>query len=138
MRHLAREFLPSWFLNLLILVPQARLLCLRLFTTLLIEYVSSTSHPKTMLCRRLVKFWESLRQCKKGSVRFLFNLVYDDRRTLTGRSVSKIAADCEVDRSKLDMRQASKVRYLPPPPGEMWRLPFLEELLEIRNGKAVV
>ena len=104
----------------------------------LIEYVSSTSHPKTMLCRRLVKFWESLRQCKKGSVRFLFNLVYDDRRTLTGRSVSKIATDCEVDRSKLDMRQVSKVRYFPPPPGEMWRLPFLEELLEVMNGRAEV
>ena len=71
-------------------------------------------------------------------MRFLFNLVYDDRRTLTGRSVSKIATDCEVDRSKLDMRQVSKVRYFPPPPGEMWRLPFLEELLEVMNGRAEV
>ena len=32
--HLVSEFTLSWFLNLLILVPQARLLCLRLFTTL--------------------------------------------------------------------------------------------------------
>ena len=33
-QHLAREFLLSGFLNLLILVPQARLPCLPLFTTL--------------------------------------------------------------------------------------------------------
>ena len=32
--HLAREFVLLWFLNLLILVSQARLLCLQLFTTL--------------------------------------------------------------------------------------------------------
>ena len=33
-QHLACEFHLSWFLNLLILVPQARLPCLQLFTTL--------------------------------------------------------------------------------------------------------
>ena len=32
--HLACQFPRSWFLNLLILVPQARLPCLQLFTTL--------------------------------------------------------------------------------------------------------
>ena len=36
LQHLAREFPLSWFLNLLILVPQARFPCLQLFTTLLI------------------------------------------------------------------------------------------------------
>ena len=104
----------------------------------LIEHVSSTRHPKTMLCSRLVKFWESLRQCKKDSVRFLFSLVFDDKRTLTGRTVSKIAAECEVERSKLDLGHARNLRYFPPPPGEMWRLPLLDELLEVRNGRIEV
>ena len=71
-------------------------------------------------------------------MRFLFNLVYDDRRTLTGRTVSKIAAECEVERSKLDLGHARNIRYFPPPPGEMWRLPLLEELLEARNGMVEV
>ena len=35
LQHLACGFLLSWFLNLLVLVPQARLSCLRLFMTLL-------------------------------------------------------------------------------------------------------
>ena len=50
-----------------------------------IESVSSTRHPMTMLSSRLIKFWCSLRMCKKSSVRYLFNLVYNDRRTLTER-----------------------------------------------------
>ena len=36
LQHLARELPFSWFLNILILVPQARLPCLRLFTTLVV------------------------------------------------------------------------------------------------------
>ena len=38
--HLVREFLLSWFLNPIILVPQARLPCLRLFTTLACHHTS--------------------------------------------------------------------------------------------------
>ena len=37
LQHLARKFPLSWFLNLFILVPQARLSCLQLFTTLHLE-----------------------------------------------------------------------------------------------------
>ena len=103
-----------------------------------VEAVSSTRHPKTMLCSRLVKFWESLRECNKGSVRYLFSLVYNDKRTLTGISASKIAVDCQVERENLNYRHAKNIKYFSPPPGEMWRIPFLGELLEIRNGKIQV
>ena len=103
-----------------------------------IEYVSSTRHPKSLLCSRLIKFWDSLRECKKGSVRYLFNLVYNDRRTLTGKSVSRIAEDCQVERARLDFRHTKEIKYFPPPPGEVWRLPFLQELLDIRKGRAFV
>ena len=40
---------------------------------------------QVLLCRSLVKFWESLRQCRQCCVRFLFRIVYNDRRTLTWR-----------------------------------------------------
>ena len=99
-----------------------------------IESVSNTRHPKTMLC----KFWESLRQCKKGSVRYLFSLVYDDRRNLTGRTVSKVALDCQVDRECLVSRDAKDIRYFPPPSEELWRIQLLKELLEVRKGSAEV
>ena len=99
-----------------------------------VEPVSSTRHPKTMLCSRLVRFWESLRECNKGSVRYLFSLVYNDRRTLTGRTASKIAVDCEVERENLDSKHAKRIEYFSPPPGQTWRIPLLKELLEIQKG----
>ena len=102
-----------------------------------VEPVSSTRHPKTMLCSRLVKFWESLRvpECNKDSVRYLFSLVYTDRRTLTVRSASKIAVDCQVERENLDYKHAKKIEYSVPPPVQTWtwRIPLLKELLEIRK-----
>ena len=104
----------------------------------LIESVSNTRHPKTMLSSRLVRFWDSLRKCKKSSVRYLFSLVYNDRRTLTGRTASRIALDCGVERTVLDWKQAMNVRYFPPPPGEQWRIPLLQELLEVRKGNVEI
>ena len=91
-----------------------------------------------MMTSRLIKFWDSLRKCKKGSVRFLFNLVYNDKRTLTGKSVSRIAEDCQVEKASLNLRHTLTLKYYPPPQGEMWRLPFLQELLDIRKGRAYV
>ena len=103
-----------------------------------IEAVSGTSHPKAMLCSRLVKFWEGLRTCKKGSVRYLVSLVHDDRRTMTGRTVSKIADDCFIERKLLTSAHAKKICYFPPPVEERWRIHIVKELIEVRDGKAEV
>ena len=68
----------------------------------LIETVSKSTHPKVMMCSRYMKFMESMgRTCKKRSVRYLAALVKDDRRTLTGRTISSIASDCDVVSSSL-------------------------------------
>ena len=67
-------------------------------------------------------------------MRYLFSLVYNDRRTLTGRTASKIAVDCEVERENLDSKHAKRIEYFSPPPGQTWRIPLLKELLEIQKG----
>ena len=89
----------------------------------LIEGVSNSVHPKTMMCSRLVKFLEGLKSCSKGSVRYLVNIVYNDKRTLTGRTVTKIARDCDVERSTLCSSFAKSLVYCAPPLEEEWRLP---------------
>ena len=103
-----------------------------------IEEVSGTPHPKTMLCSRVVKFWETLRSCKKNSVRFLANLVYNDKRTLTGKTVSNIAMDCRVERGELSRVTVKNIRYFPPLPEDEWKVKLLRELLDIRDGRAAV
>ena len=103
-----------------------------------IESLSGTSHPKTLLCTRIVKFWEMHRGGRKSSVRYLANLVYNDRRTLTGKTVTNIANDCNIERSKLNRVTVRNVRYFPPIPGDEWKVKLLKELLDIRDGRAVV
>ena len=101
----------------------------------LIETVSNTKHPKTLLTSRMVRFLETLRTCSKSSVRYLANSVFNDRRTLVGRTVSKIAADCNVERGSLTSITAKMIKYFPTPEEKMWKLPLLLELLSVRSGK---
>lgn len=103
----------------------------------LIETVSKSTHPKVMMCSRYMKFMESMGgTCKKRSVRYLAALVKDDRRTLTGRTISSIASDCDVVRSSLTPMKTKDMKYKTAPLEEQWRLPILRELLEIRSGQS--
>ena len=104
----------------------------------LIEAVSCSSHPKTMLCSRLMRFLETLRTCTKSSVRYLASLVQDDRRTLMGRTLTKFAFDSNVERGSLTTRIIRKMRYSTPPLDEQWRVPLLRELLDVRDGRAAI
>ena len=100
----------------------------------LIEGISQSAHPKTMLCSRYVKFLEAMKSCSKGSVRYLESLVHDDRRTLTGKTLTRMANDCDVERGSLDAKTAKRMVFWKVPEEEQWRIPLLKELLDVRNG----
>ena len=57
---------------------------------------------------------------------------------MTGQSVSSIARDCKVERSSLSSYQARNLKYFPPLSSDEWRIGLLKELIDIRDGKAVV
>ena len=98
-----------------------------------IEGISECTHPKALICGRFVRFLESVSQCNNTSVRFLSNLVWNDRRTLAGRTLTKIAADCKVDRASLSSKDARKLVYKEPTTENSWRLQLLKELMNTRN-----
>ena len=107
------------------------------FTThrYLIEPLSACMHPKTMLTSRYVKFLGSLMSSTKNSVRFLVNLVKDDNRTLTGRTLSRICDDTNLQRSSLSAGLVRKnVVYFPVPAGQEWRSNIILELLNVRKS----
>ena len=87
-----------------------------------------------MLCSRYVKFLEAMKSCSKGSVRYLESLVHDDRRTLTGKTLTRMANDCDVERGSLDAKTAKRMVFWKVPEEEQWRIPLLKELLDVRNG----
>ena len=76
--------------------------------------------------------------CKKRSVRYLAASVLEDRRTLVGRTVSRIAEDCKAERRNLTSMIAKSMKYWTPPLEEQWIIPMLKELLEVRAGAAVI
>ena len=53
----------------------------------LIETISQCMHPKVMICKRFVKFVESLNNCKKSSIWLLINLVKNDNRNVCGKKI---------------------------------------------------
>ena len=104
----------------------------------LITPLSCTNHPKTLLTCRMIKFMESLRTSSNGGVRYLASLVFDDRRTLVGRSVSKIARECNISRGSLNSRNVKSLKYFEIPTENEWTVPILRELLGARDGQMVI
>ena len=111
------------------------------FTThrYLIEPISACMHPKVMLSSRYVKFIDSLTSSHKLSVRFLANLVKDDNRTLTGKTLTRICADTSLPRSSLTAASVKKnMVYFPVPAAQLWRVDLLLELLNVGTGSLTV
>ena len=103
-----------------------------------IEAVSDCTHPKTMMCTRFMRFVENMKTCSKLSVRYLVNLVSDDRRTLVGRTLDRIKNECHTDRELLTHVVAANMKYFPPPPAEEWRIPLVLELMDARDGRVEI
>ena len=92
-------------------------------------------HPKTMLTSRFVKFIDGLASCNKMSVKFLVNLVKDDNRMLTGKTLSRICADTNLRRTSLSSASVKKnMLYFPVPAGQEWRCDMILELLNVRGS----
>ena len=87
-----------------------------------------------MICGRFVKFLEGVSTCSKVAVRHLVNLVRNDRRTLVGATLTKIAKDCNTARDKLTSQVDRNLKYWSPVEENKWRLPMLSELLQTRSG----
>ena len=101
----------------------------------LVQPLTDSSHPKTMLSRRFAKFMPSLVCSTKSSISYLARLVRYDNRTLAGRTVSRLSRECKVDRGSLTVSTINKaVRYFPVPEGELWRIDITKELLNVKRG----
>ena len=101
----------------------------------LIESISDFLHPKVMLTSRYVKFVGSLSSSLKSSIRFLVQFVKDDSRTLTGKTLSRISADTNIEKGSLTVSSVKKYMvYFPVPADQQWRCDLLVELLHEREG----
>ena len=101
----------------------------------LIETMSQSLHPKTMLCSRYVGFYKSLIQSSKLSVRILVKLSEGDQRTVLGRTLFTLCRLSNVPTSNLLTCQLVKksIKYFDVPEAEDWRVDMVGELLKLRK-----
>ena len=105
----------------------------------LVQPLTDSSHPKTMLSSRFAKFMQSLVCSTKSSISYLARLVRYDNRTLAGRTVSRLCRECKVDRGSLTVSTINKaVRYFSVPEGELWRIDIMKELLNVKRGCLII
>ena len=105
-----------------------------------IEELSSSYHPKVMLCSRYVSFHQSLLTCDKFPVRFLARIQQNDQRTVLGKTLLRIAKECgsgpmlQPNLSKTFVKK--NMKYAAVPDSEKWRPSILSELLDARSGRS--
>ena len=107
-----------------------------------IEELSGSLHPKVMLCSRYSSFHQSLLICDKFPVRFLARLHHHDQRTVFGRTLLKIAKDCNNGSTLQPFPSKSLVKktmkYFAVPDVEKWRPCMLKELLDVKNYRCAL
>jgi hypothetical protein len=96
----------------------------------LIESISGQLHLQVMLASRLVKFLESLKTSSKLGVRFLAGISESDRRTVMGRSISRLADETGTAAAGLSPSLIKRrMKYFMVPEEQGWRRLLLKELL---------
>ena len=101
----------------------------------LIESVSQSMHPKTMLCSRYVGFYKSLINSSKVSVRILARLSERDQRTILGRTLFTLCRLSHVETpSSLTCHVVKQnIKYFDVPESELWRVGMVNELLKLKK-----
>jgi hypothetical protein len=101
----------------------------------LVESISNTMHPKTMLASRYVTFYKALTNSTKLIVRFLASLFETDQRTLMGRTLDILCRQLDIsDPSQLSSCIVKRtLKYSEIPEEEKWRTSTVTELLKLRS-----
>ena len=107
--------------------------------TFLIEPLTQSYHPHTLLCSRFFKFHQTNLNCNKPTIRMLATLYQKDLRTVYGNNLRMISNICSQDIDNLTtMEIKNKVKYRSLPKDEEWRIPILMEMLFSRENNIAI
>ena len=101
--------------------------------TYFIEPISETTHIKSQLLKRFVKFYQNIIQCDKPHVRYLARIQADDFRSTFGRNVQNIYREAKV--KCMNLVDINTLKYSNIPQDEEWRVPLLKECFEMKAGR---
>ena len=105
----------------------------------LIEPLNKTSHIRIVLVKRFLSFIEPIRSSNKLASKFLLDLIFHDTGSTTGSNLRNILLQTDkTDVSELCPQDAYQLKYHQIPQKEQWRLPFIEDMIEAKNGQLLI
>ena len=105
----------------------------------LVEPITGTPHLKKILCKRFLKFIESIKSSKKIALKNLFKVVKHDCRSVTGRNLLNIKL--LVNKTNIDSLvpdDAMDIRYHEISEENVWRVNIVKELTDVKFGESYV
>ena len=102
-----------------------------------IEEISQKPHLKVALYHRYLTFVKSLRSSKKKCVAALCLRLCEDQGSITKKNLNIIEKESNCPNIlSLDSKfVTNQIKYFPVPENEIWRINFIEELIQIRSNK---
>jgi hypothetical protein len=98
--------------------------------------ISETAHMKSLLMTRMISFVNKLKVSKKPVLQQLINLTMRNTRSITGRNLRGILLLSSKSRVEdLTVSDVKEIQYHPISEGEMWRVPVIKEMLEMKSGE---
>ena len=98
----------------------------------ILQNIINSPHIRILLMRRFVKFYYQLKNCPKPEITNLLNLQKCDFRSTFGRNCQLLCRELNVENMEnIILRNISMP--IKTPHSEEWRLPFLKELLCLRD-----
>ena len=105
----------------------------------LIEPLSGL-HAKTMVYTRFISFTKSIQKCTKYPVKYMYELIKSDTRTITGKNIRQILIETDheniLDVNINKLKRNMKFRKIPKE--ELWRINLIKELTDVKRNSLCV
>ena len=105
----------------------------------LIEPLSKMTHMKIVLVKRFLTFLEQIRKSNKSASKFLLDSIIQDTGSTTGSNLRNILLQTDkTDVRELCPQDAFKIKYHQIPQEEQWRLSYIQDIIEAKNGQMMI
>ena len=101
----------------------------------LIEELSDQEHVQTLLAKRFLNFINSIRKSKKLALRSLLRVIEYDTLSVTGRNLTQIMLQTDVQDVKMLKPSDVKKKYRILPENEKYRVGFIKEIVDVKNNQ---
>ena len=105
-----------------------------------VEAITEKPHAKIIMIKNFLRFCELIVSSKKEALKSVFTTMSRNVQSQTGRNLRKIML--LMNKSSISELKSSEVKetlkYKAVPDDQVWRIPIVKELIEVKAGNAVI